>query len=202
MRSLPLWVAVPITVTVSMPFGLWLGPWNLPLWVAFIVWTEYFTLGARPDALKVMVPGFLVGSIAGTLSLIAALALDAALGGWSLVAEGDVGWIVGLAAAFGPLMYVIKYLSFTQGPGGLPYFNGITMGMATYFVGGYEEFGGLPSSALPEPLVPLVTILPAAFAGLLGAFLGWFNIALMPRVEDDSVSQAEQAVAEGDVGRG
>jgi hypothetical protein len=33
----PMWLAVAITVVVSLPFGLWLGDYNLPLWVAFIV---------------------------------------------------------------------------------------------------------------------------------------------------------------------
>ena len=33
----PLWLAVSITVVVSLPFGLWLGDYNLPLWVSFIV---------------------------------------------------------------------------------------------------------------------------------------------------------------------
>ena len=62
MKALPLWIAVPITVLVSLPFGLWLGAWSLPLWLAFIVWAEYFTLGARPAALKIMIPAFVSGA--------------------------------------------------------------------------------------------------------------------------------------------
>jgi hypothetical protein len=39
---IPLWLAVAITVLVSMPFGLWLGKFNVALWCSFIVWAEYF----------------------------------------------------------------------------------------------------------------------------------------------------------------
>ena len=35
MKAIPLWIAVSITVVVALPFGLWLGSWNLPLWLAF-----------------------------------------------------------------------------------------------------------------------------------------------------------------------
>ena len=60
-NRVPLWLAISITVVVSLPFGLWLGDYNLPLWVSFIVWAEYFVLGAKPAALKVIIPAFLIG---------------------------------------------------------------------------------------------------------------------------------------------
>ena len=49
---IPLWLAVAITVVVSLPFGIWLSRWNLPIWVSFIVWAEYFALGAKAQALS------------------------------------------------------------------------------------------------------------------------------------------------------
>ena len=139
--SLP--VAVAITVVVALPFGLWLGPWTIPLFPAFIVWTEYFVLGARPQALKTIAPAYIAGVVAGTVALILSLFLDGWLDGARMIVAGDVAWITGLFLAFIPLIWVMQFLPFTQGQGGLPYFNGITMGMATYFVGGYEEYGGL-----------------------------------------------------------
>ncbi|HIE1298407.1 DUF1097 domain-containing protein [Burkholderia contaminans] len=175
--SLP--VAVAITVVVALPFGLWLGPWTIPLFPAFIVWTEYFVLGSSPQALKTIAPAYIAGVIAGTAALILSLLLDGWLDGASLIAAGDVAWIAGLFLAFIPLIWVMRFLPFTQGQGGLPYFNGITMGMATYFVGGYEEYGRLSMPDHAQPLVPLITMLPAVFAGVLGMFLGWFNIAIM-----------------------
>ena len=54
--TIPLWLAAAITVVVSLPFGLWLGDWNLPLWIAFIVWAEYFALGAKPKVLTTIIP--------------------------------------------------------------------------------------------------------------------------------------------------
>ena len=51
--TLPLWLAVAITVCVSLPFGIWLGNYNLPIWASFIVWAEYFALGAKPQAQRV-----------------------------------------------------------------------------------------------------------------------------------------------------
>jgi hypothetical protein len=179
MKALPLWISVPITVAISLPFGLWLGEWSLPLWVTFVVWTEYFTLGAAPAALKTILPAYLCGVAAGTASVVVALVAHRLLGGAMLVAEGDVGWIVGLFVAFIPLIYVIRFLPFTQGEGGLPYFNGITMGLATYFVAGYTDYGGLSVSPDLDFLEPLVTAVPAVLGGLLGAFLGWFNVAIM-----------------------
>ena len=62
-NTIPLWLAVAITVCVSLPFGIWLGKLNLALWAAFIVWAEYFILGAKPSALKIMVPAYILGVV-------------------------------------------------------------------------------------------------------------------------------------------
>src|SRR5512147_2394179 len=70
----PLWLASSITVVVSLPFGLWLGDFNLPLWVAFIVWAEYFQLGAKPVVLRTIIPAYLIG-VAGATSITTANAL-------------------------------------------------------------------------------------------------------------------------------
>jgi hypothetical protein len=177
--ALGLPVAVSITVAVALPFGLWLGSWTVPMFPAFVVWTEYFTLGAKPAALKIMAPAYLFGTVAGAASLVLSLLFNDWFRGAHLFTDGDVAWFVGLCVAFVPLMWVIKLLPFTQGPGGLPYFNGITMGMATYFVGGYENYAGLSLTGRLDVLVPVITMLPALLGGVLGMFLGWFNIAIM-----------------------
>jgi hypothetical protein len=54
--TIVLWLAVAITVLVSMLFGLWLGKWNFTLWAAFIVWAKYFALGAKSAGVKVILP--------------------------------------------------------------------------------------------------------------------------------------------------
>jgi len=173
--TIPLWLAVAITVVVSLPFGLWLGSWNLPLWVAFIVWAEYFALGAKPDALKVMIPAYILGVIGATVVLVFTVLVGQALPGAKLVTDGDVAIFIGFFIAFLPVIYAMKFLPVTQGPGGLPFFNGISMGLATYFTGQYASVFG----DLDPVLVPLATGVAAILAGILGAVLGWFNVTIM-----------------------
>jgi hypothetical protein len=179
MKALPLWLSVPVTVAISVPFGLWLGSWSLPLWAAFIVWAEYFSLGAEPSALRTMVPGYLSGAVGATVALVVSLLVGKVLDNPALVKTGDLTWIIGLFIGFIPVIYAMRFLPFTDGPGGLPFFNGISMGLATFFVGGYAAYGGLTMPKDVDVLLPLVTSIPAILAGLLGAFLGWFNVTIM-----------------------
>jgi hypothetical protein len=179
MKALPLWIAVPITVVVSLPFGLWLGAWSLPLWVAFIVWAEYFQLGANPSALKLMIPGFIAGAVGAGFVCVVALAIGKVTSNPTAVSTGDIPWFIGMFLAFIPVIYAMKYLAFTAGPGGLCFFNGISMGLATFFVGLYAGYGGLSMPAGLEYLSPIVTTIPAILAGMLGAVLGWFNVVIM-----------------------
>lgn len=190
MKSIPLWVAVPVTVAIAMPFGLWLGAWSLPLWLAFIVWAEYFALGAKPTVLRVVVPSFLSGVVSAAIALIFSLLVGIALGDAMLVASGDLAFIIGLPVALLPIIYVMQFLPFAQDTGTLPFFNGLSMGLATYFIGIYTNFGGL---SLPADSVwlPLITSVPAVLGGLLGAFLGWFNVAIMTPFKRPAAQSAE-----------
>lgn len=72
-----LWAAVGITVLLAMPFGLWFGKYNFTLWVAFIVWAEYFAPGGKPSAWRIILPSFSVGAIltSGILLLMPAFSL-------------------------------------------------------------------------------------------------------------------------------
>ncbi len=173
--TIPLWVAAAITVVISLPFGLWLGSWNLPLWVAFIVWAEYFALGAKPDVLKIIIPAYLLGVVGATVVLVFTGFVAQLLPEAKLVTDGDVAIFIGFFLAFLPVVYARKFLPVTRGPGGLPFFNGISMGLATYFTGQYASVLG----ELDPLLVPLATGLAALLAGLLGAVLGWFNATIM-----------------------
>jgi hypothetical protein len=179
-NTIPLWLAVAITVVVSLPFGLWLGSWNLPLWAAFVVWAEYFALGAKPAALRIMVPAYILGVIGATVVLVFSLLVGKVLpADAKLVSDGDLQWFIGLFIAFLPVIYVMKYLPVTDGPGGLPYFNGISMGLATFFTGLYVAYGNMSIGSDVDYLLPVLTAVPAILGGLLGAFLGWFNIVIM-----------------------
>ena len=178
MKSIPLWMAVPVTVAVALPFGLWLGTWSLPLWLAFIVWAEYFALGGKPTVLRTVVPSFLSGVVSAAIALIFSLLVGTVVGDAAIVASGDVAWLIGLPVALIPLIYVMQYLPFARDTGSLPFFNGLSMGLATYFIGIYTNFGGLSLPA-DSVLLPLITSVPAVLGGMLGAFLGWFNVAIM-----------------------
>ena len=81
---------------------------------------------------------------------------------------------------FCPVIYAMKYLPVTEGPGTLPFFNGISMGLAIFFVAMYCAYGGITIDGdLGYYLCRVVTAVPAILAGLLGAALGWFNVAIL-----------------------
>lgn len=179
-NTIPLWLAVAITVVVSLPFGLWLGSWNLPLWVSFIVWAEYFELGAKAVALRTMIPAYILGVIGATVVLVFSLLVGKVLpSDAKLVSDGDLQWIIGFFIAFLPVIYVMKYLPVTGGQGALCYFNGISMALATFFVGIYATYGGMSISSDVDWLVPVLTAVPAILGGVLGAVLGWFNVVIL-----------------------
>ena len=164
-ERIPLWLAVAITVVVSLPFGLYLDKYNLPLWVAFVVWAEYFALGAKPQALRIIVPAFALG-VALTGVIMVAVAVLAP----SLPTNGALAvcLFVGVCA----MVFGMRY-SKTLQAGSLPYFNGISMLLGVYFTGAF------PSTFTGDAnLLPLVAAVWAILGGLLGAALGWFNVTI------------------------
>ena len=66
--SLP-W-AVALTVFISLPFTFFLGKYNFPLWVCFIVWAEYFALGGKPDTWKLIIPSLPFGAFWCSMSVL------------------------------------------------------------------------------------------------------------------------------------
>lgn len=176
----PIWLAIAITVVVSLPFGLWFGDYNLPLWVSFIVWAEYFVLGARPAALKVIIPAFLIG-VAGAAGITTFTAvLEEVLGGAGLVAEDDAASFIGLFVGFCVFLYLVRYLPMdVLGSASLPFFNGVSMLLGVLFTGAWLSAAPADTSPLLEPAVAAVGV---ALAGLLGCFLGWFNVTILFRV--------------------
>lgn len=169
--TVPLWLAVAITVVVSLPFGLWLGRYNLPLWCAFIVWAEYFALGAKPAAAKIILPSFSY-SVALTAVTLFAIPWFGALP--KLVAPGDLAVAAALFIGVAFMVYSMKWAKVFQ-EGSLPFFNGISMALAVTFTGSFPK----PEAAA---LAPFVAGLWAILAALLGVALALFNIwILFPR---------------------
>jgi Protein of unknown function (DUF1097) len=191
-NTIPMWLAVAITVCVSLPFGLWFKEWNVPLWASFIVWAEYFVLGGKPEGLKIMVPSYILGVIGAVLVLIVMVVFQKAIPDVKLVSATDVAIVIAFFLAFCALIYAMKFMPVTGGAGTLPFFNGISMGLGTYFCLAYFTYGGLNFGS--DYLVPIVTGIPAILAGLLGAFLGWFNVTILfPRAVTKTSQQAAHA---------
>ena len=187
-NTIPLWLAVAITVIVALPFGIWLDKLNLPLWAAFIVWAEYFVLGSKPSALKIMVPAYTLGVVGvGLIGLLYQVFVKI-LGdgkvvdfGLQTLTNNNVALYLSFFIGFCALIYAMKYLPVTNGAGSLPFFNGITMFLACYFTGtflGWFKDFNVSADMLPYAIVIFCAI-SAFLGGMLGAFLGWFNVVIM-----------------------
>ena len=176
----PLWLAVAVTVVVSLPFGLWLGDYNLPLWVSFIVWAEYFVLGGTPTALRIIVPAYLVGVLGAMFVTTFTTLLDGVLDGVGVVAEDDVATFVGMFAGFCVFLYAVRWVPLPLfGTASLPFFNGVSMMLGVLFT---SAFITAAPAGIDPILEPAVAAIGAGLAGLLGGFLGWFNVTILFRV--------------------
>jgi hypothetical protein len=174
-NTLPLWLAVAITVCLSLPFGIWLGNYNLPIWASFIVWAEYFAMGATPAALKTIVPAFILGVAVAAIIMTAYMLLGKAMGGTQIYTATDLALFITCFVGFCIFIYAMKWFPVTQA-GTLPFFNGISMGLGVFFTGAFTKAVG---ADIDPNLLPAVAAVGAILAGLLGAFLGWFNVTIL-----------------------
>ena len=163
---IPLWLAIVITVGLSIPFTFHLGKYNLPLWVSFIVWAEYFALGANPSALKLIIPSFPYGCCLVGLWLTTTQLLTPLMGVEVALIVCNVIWIgVGVA---------VMVTNKTLNAGSLALFNGLSMTLAVHFTGTIPAIG----ATNPYAIIWLAVIW-TVIAGYFGAFLGWLNITIM-----------------------
>lgn len=180
-ETVPLWLAVAITVVLVMPLALWLGEYNFALWCSFIVWSEYFFLGAKPECLKLIVPTFSLGVVLTALTLWAIPLFDFLP---SIRTDGDLAATVALFLGVAFMVYIMSWSEMLQA-GSLPYFNGISMTLAIYFTGSFPAFG----ETLPAPLVAGIwTILMGAFGSLMGVFNVWLTFPRAKAVTAQSLS--------------
>lgn len=119
-ETIPLWLAVAITVMVALPFTLYLNSYAIPAWVSFIVWAEYFALGAKLPALKLMIPSYTlaVTLTAATMSVCNAISPH--------LPTTNFGLYLSLFVGVAVIVYIMRF-SKTITAGSLPYFNGISI---------------------------------------------------------------------------
>ena len=169
-QRIPLPWAVSLTVVFALPFGLFLGNFNFPLWVAFIVWAEYFVFGATPSSWKLVFPSIPAGAISAALWMATNAVLSGfmggQLGGFLALAIGNLIWVTAL-------LYAIQRVP-TLSKGTLAVFNGLTLFLAVYFTGSVPEVGPMANPYWVIVLAFIWTTLVAYF----GWFLGWLNIAI------------------------
>jgi len=164
-ETIPLPIAIGIVVVLSLLIPVITGVSNFPLWACFIVWAEYFALGAKPDAIPFIIIPY---SIGGAITWFSALT-------WEFLAS--LGLDVTLASAISLFVWMslVGYLSVTVPicqKGSLPLFNGVSMYLAIY-----------STASVPEALLTMVGLATAAFAitvatVLVGVFFGWINVVI------------------------
>ena len=166
--SLP-W-AVAITVFISLPFTFFLGKYNFPLWVCFIVWAEYFALGGNPETWKLIIPSLPFGAFFGAVWCALAVALANLIGGqygafWGLVVANFI--VLPIFIALIPRWHIWE-------KGTLAVFNGFTLFLAVYFTSSIPSVGIMDN---PYGIIFWVFIWTVVMA-YFGWFLGWLNVTL------------------------
>lgn len=161
--SLPFWLVVALLVVASVPLGMNLGRYNIPVWAAFVVWAEYFVLGAKVRSIGIMLP-----SLAYGISITAAaVTLSLVLG--SYIPE-TAALALGLFLSVSFSIYSIRWSS-TLREGSLPMFNGVSLLLAVYF-----------SASFPATGIPVVDPWSAAawtmLTSIIGAMLSWASAVL------------------------
>ncbi|MCB2175393.1 MAG: DUF1097 domain-containing protein [Actinomycetales bacterium] len=167
-ETIPLWIAITITVLLSVPFTLWLGSWNMAVWVSFIVWAEYFALGAKPSAAKTILPAFAYSAILTGLTLALISYLDFLP---DIRTPGDLAVMVALVIGVGFMVYSMRWAKVFQ-EGSLPFFNGISMVLAVYFTGSYPS---IVEGAAAAVWAGVWVVVLGAFGVLLALFNLWIT---------------------------
>ena len=170
--TVPMWLAVCITVAVALPFGTYLGQFNFTLWISFVVWAEYFVFGANPEAFKTIFPCFTAGALWTGVMIWLATPFSFLP---TLFAPGDLAMQAAFFVGGAVLVYAMDYVKIFQS-GSLAYFNGMTMCIATVFSGAAPKIDFV--AAHPQAATFWAAIWCVAM-GWFGAFLGWFNIVIL-----------------------
>jgi hypothetical protein len=177
-KRIPLPWATVMVVILCLPLTFYLGEWNFPLWVSFIVWAQYFALGASATTWKIIIPSLPFGGTFAAAWCTSAVA-------FSDFFIAHFGPVHGLYAAYAIssvvwaalLVYGLSWSNaFTAGT--LAVFNGFTLQFATYFTHSVPKVGPIEN---PYYLI-WWSFLWSVLMGYFGWFLGWLNVVLtLPR---------------------
>jgi hypothetical protein len=97
-----------------------------------------------------------------------------------VVAEDDIAAFVGMFAGFCAFLYAVRWVPLPLfGTASLPFFNGVSMMLGVLFT---SAFITAAPSGIDPILEPAVAAIGAGLAGLLGGFLGWFNVTILFQV--------------------
>ncbi len=166
-QRIPLPWAISIVCVISLPFALFLGRFNLPVWVSFIVWAEYFALGPSPSNWRLIIPSLPFGALFGALWILTGVALA------GLNLSLFVGLAIGALVWVTIMVYLMpKSKSLTAGT--LAVFNGLTLFLAVYFTGSIPALG---LGTNPYTII-FATLIWTVLAAWLGWFFGWLTITL------------------------
>jgi len=169
----PFWLAVAISVVVTFPAALYFGRFAMPLWAVFVVWAEYFVLGAKPEALKVMWPNFIYGSLGVTVGTLLYVWIQS----WGLIGDPKANTLFALVIAYFVLFCVLlKTMEFgwSFASTGLPLFNGVALTLGVFFTGTYWPLFATTNLYA----IALLSSLTAIAAGIMGGVVGWFNMVI------------------------
>ena len=158
------WLAVPLAVMFSLPFGLWLGDY-----VAFVVWGECIVFGGKLAGLRQLIPAFTIGALAAGIVQSFAMALADPFGTAELVTAGDLAVAVAYSAGFGIAVHIMRFVRVLR-DGTPACFQGIAITLACIFTG-----QGPATSDLGQPLRPSLRrrdrvgpVMPAGLGRRLG----------------------------------
>lgn len=170
-NRIPMWLAVAITVLISLPFGYFLGKFNFTLWICFIVWTEYFILGSRPATARLIFPSIPFGGAIAALWYICTLWLNNILFGEYGMAFPTI-MITGLV--WMSLLIIIQNRWHIWVEGTLATFNGLSLTLGTYGTACYPDIGPMDNPYWPVILSWIWCVLMCYF----GWVLGWLNVTI------------------------
>lgn len=180
--KMPLHRAVAVVCALAIPLAFFLGKFNVPIWVCFVVWAEYFALGGTPDTWRQIIPSIPFGAATGAAWSAGAIAVGNLIGGelaffWGFLFTNFV---------FLTLMVYLMPRVAAWRSGSLAVFNGLALFFAVFFTKSVPALGPMQNTYWVIALALVWTVTTA----YIGWVLGWLNgkLAAPPQAAAQSPS--------------